>query len=223
MMKEQDFWQTLGAKLAGRFIVFDGPDGCGKSTQLARLGEGLTGAGVPWIGVRDPGDTAIGEAIRKILLGPDHADRDPRCELMLFMASRAQLVAEKIRPALAAGKTVLADRYVSASCAYQGAGGLAVSEILKIAKFAAARTWPDLTVILDIPARAGLDRIRTRRDGIHDTMEGRSLAYHERVREIFLELPERYPAPVVVVDGRGDADAVHERIVERLTSVDYGR
>ena len=125
-----EFAPNLSAKLAGKFIVLDGPDGCGKSTQVHRLAEYLRKTGGDPLTVRDPGDTDIGNAIREILLGEKYARRDIRCELMLFMASRAQLVSEKIRPALSAGRTVLSDRYVSSSCAYQGAGGLDVAKII---------------------------------------------------------------------------------------------
>jgi len=213
--------KQLARKVAGKFLVFDGPDGCGKSTQLRLLAEELDRRNVPPVRVRDPGDTRVGDAIRAILLGRDHEDREIRCELMLFMASRAQLVAEKIRPALAAGKTVLCDRYVSASCAYQGAGGVKVSDILDLAQFATRNTWPDLTVVLDVPAQLGLQRVRNQRQDTHDAMERRGLDYHERVRDLFLKLPQIYPKPVVVVDARAEIEAVRDRIWEALANVDY--
>jgi dTMP kinase len=221
MPNEQEVWKKCAEKIAGKFIVLDGPDGCGKSTQARRLAEGLARQGVPLITVRDPGDTAIGDSIRNILLGPDHEHREMRCELLLFMASRAQLAAEKIKPALAAGKTVLADRYVSSSCAYQGAGGLEIGDILNIARFATQETWPDLTLILDVSAQAGLDRIQTQRQAARDTMERRGLEYHRKVRDIFLKLPEIYPKPVIILPAGDTIDKVHRQILETLIRVDY--
>jgi dTMP kinase len=137
------------------------------------------------------------------------------------MASRAQLAAEKIKPALAAGKTVLADRYVSSSCAYQGAGGLEIDSILEIARFATQQTWPDLTLVLDIPAQAGLDRIQTQRNAAHDTMERRGLDYHRKVRDIFLKLPEIYPRPVIILPAGETIENVHTQILETLIRVNY--
>ena len=213
---------TLLKKLQGKFIVLDGPDGCGKSTQVKKLATLLTENNANPLSVRDPGETNIGEAIREILLGPKHIDRDMRCELMLFMASRAQLVAEKIKPALLAGRAVFADRYVSSSCAYQGAGGLDPKDIIKVADFATGQTWPDLTIILDVSAEQGFERIQTHRSSVAlDAMEQRSLDYHQKVREIFLTLPEIYPRPVAIVNADGTIDEIHARILETLERVDF--
>ncbi|MHC4235874.1 MAG: dTMP kinase [Planctomycetota bacterium] len=126
----------LAEKLAGRFIVFDGPDGCGKSTQRQMLGDLLNSAGGQVVHCKDPGGTAIGERIRHVLLGYDLAEMDVRCETMLFMASRAQLVGELIEPALADGKIVLCDRFVSATCAYQGAQGYDIRRVIEVAPYA---------------------------------------------------------------------------------------
>jgi len=213
--------KNLATRIEGKFIVLDGPDGCGKSTQLQLLADTITRAGVDQIIVRDPGDTPVGDSIRRILLGKDHEDRAIQCELMLFMASRAQLVAAKIKPALTEGKTVLGDRYVSSSCAYQGAGGLEIARILDIAQFATQNTWPHLTIVLDVPADVGLCRINTQRNQAHDTMERRGLEYHQKVRDIFLKLPHIYPKPVVIVDATQSVQCVHQAILETLTGVDY--
>jgi len=218
---ENQFWKRLSEKASGKFIVLDGPDGCGKTTQLKRLKEAFAQARVDYISVRDPGDTPVGDSIRGILLGRDHEDRSIYCELMLFMASRAQLVAAKIKPALNEKKTVLSDRYVSASCAYQGAGGVPVDQILDIAQLATQRTWPDLTIVLDVPAEVGFERIDTQRNEVHDAMERRGLDYHQKVRDIFLKLPAIYPKPVVIVDATKSAETVHQTILETLIGVDY--
>jgi dTMP kinase len=214
--------EKLSAKLAGKFIVLDGPDGCGKSTQVRRLAEYLRQAGGDPLTVRDPGDTDLGNAIREILLGEKYARRDIRSELMLFMASRAQLVAEKIRPALSAGRTVLSDRYVSSSCAYQGAGGLDVAEVIQVANVATNNLWPELTIVLDVDSEKGFDRIKTYRSQVAlDAMEQRGLEFHRKVRDIFLKLPSFYPRPVMIRPADGTVEQVQQRILETLNVVDF--
>ncbi|MEW6197615.1 MAG: dTMP kinase [Planctomycetota bacterium] len=208
----------------GRFIVLDGPDGAGKGAQLDRLDAWLRERGAATCRARDPGGTTIGDRIRHILLGYDLSVMAPRCEALLFMASRAQLVAEVVRPALAAGHIVLCDRFISATCAYQGAVGVPVEEILTLGRLAVGDTWPHLTVVLDVPPEVGFARTgrrphHTRRRGDAgqmgmfegaqaDAMERRPLEYHRRVRELFRGLPAVYPAPVVVVDADRDPDAI---------------
>lgn len=208
-------------KLTGKFIVFDGPDGCGKSTQMKILADGLKKEGLPLVTLRDPGGTVAGDAIREILLHGRHGILDIRSELMLFMASRAQLMKEKIKPAASAGKTIFCDRYISASCAYQGAGGLAPKEILKIGSFAVEGNWPDLTIILDVSPETGFERISKHRGEDFDAMENRGLDFHAKVREIFLKLPEIYPGKVVIVNAEGTVEEVHNRILELLKNVDF--
>ena len=138
-------------RFAGKFIVLDGPDGCGKSTQSTLLSEWLDEQGVEVEMFRDPGTTAIGEKIRKILLNPEYAAMGTRAELLLYMAAKAQVWAEKIRPALEANRCVVLDRWLSSTCAYQGfAGGFGIEKVIKIAEDCLERAWPDLTVILDI-------------------------------------------------------------------------
>ncbi|MBN2445694.1 MAG: dTMP kinase, partial [Phycisphaerae bacterium] len=119
-------------KFKGKFIVIDGPDGSGKGTQLERLSEWINEAGGDCIRPRDPGGTVVGDRIRQVLLGYDLADMDATCETLLFMASRAQLVAEVIRPALAAGQTVICDRFISATCAYQVAAGFPREKVIAL-------------------------------------------------------------------------------------------
>jgi dTMP kinase len=228
---------TIIKKLRGKFIVLDGPDGAGKSTQHKRLEADLTAADVEVVSCRDPGGTAIGDRIRSILLDHDLSAMDVNCETMLFMASRAQLVAEIIRPALAAGRTVLCDRFVSSTCAYQGAAGYDPRRVIELARYALDDLWPDATIILDVEPEAGFARIgrkprhagRNRKAGGEqsslfagaqpDAMEARPLEFHRRVRKLFLELPAYYPKPVVVVDASADADTVYRRILEGLASV----
>ncbi len=227
----------LVEKLKRRFIAFDGPDGAGKSTQRQLIADGLEAAGVEVVSCRDPGGTEIGDRIRSLLLDNDLSTMDVNCEALLFMASRAQLVSEVIRPGRKASKTVLCDRFITSTCAYQGAAGYDPKRVIELARFAIDDCWPDVTVILDVDVEEGFDRIgrkphhagRNRRraageaalfDGSRpDAMEARSIEFHRRVRRIFLELHEYYPKPVVIVDGRGDVDGVHQRVVEGLLSV----
>lgn len=217
----------LAERLGGKFIVLDGPDGSGKSTQTARLAEFLSGQGCQVVCLRDPGDTVLGEGIRQVLL-QSQARISPMAETLLFMASRAQLVEEKIRPALLAGKTVICDRFVSSTLAYQGASGVDRLIMLDLAEAAVGGIWPDLTVILDLPANLGLDRTGQRNQLLMrkkaapgptlfgDRFETRSLEYHEVVRRIFRELVKEYPHPAAVVDAAQPPEQVTAQIVELL-------
>ena len=145
----------LADRLRGKFVVFDGPDGAGKSTQRERLAKTLGSAGADVVSGRDPGGTEIGDRIRAVLLDFDLSRMDVGCETLLFMASRAQLVAEVIRPALTVGKTVLCDRFVTSTCAYQGAAGYDPKRIIDLARMAIGDCWPDVTIILDVDVEEG--------------------------------------------------------------------
>lgn len=228
---------TLVHPLRGKFIVFDGPDGAGKSTQRKLLADALEAAGADVVSCRDPGGTEIGDRVRSVLLDHDLSNMDIACETLLFMASRAQLVSEAIRPALSADRIVLCDRFVTSTCAYQGAAGYDPKSVIDLARFAIGDVWPALTLIIDIDPEEGFERIgrkphhagKNRRrssgeatlfdGGQPDAMEARPIEYHRRVREMFLGLHEYYPAPVVTVDGRGDVQTVHRRVLEELRRV----
>jgi len=206
---------NLADRLTGRFIVLDGPDGAGKTTQLGLLAEHLTGLGATVESVHDPGATAVGEKIRKILLDREHAEMAPLCETLLFMASRAQLMAQRVRPALAEGKVVLCDRFISATVAYQGASGVDRKTILELGRIAVAGRWPDLTIILDVPVELGMRRIKP---PLADRMEARDRAYHEQVRENFKALAGAYPGPVQHVSGEAEPPVVFRRIRAKLAA-----
>ncbi len=230
--------QQLAERLAGKFIVFDGPDGCGKSTQIRMLGEALSGAGGEVVYGKDPGGTTIGNRIRSVLLDYDLSEMDVRCEAMLFMASRAQLVGEVVDPACAAGKVVICDRFISATCAYQGAQGYDIRRVIEVAPYAIGDRWPEMTIVLDLDVEEGF--ARTGRKAHHagknrkkhagqqcmfddvqtDAMEARPIDFHRKVRDIFLKLGEVYPRPVAVLDGREDAEAVHAQVLETLASAE---
>jgi dTMP kinase len=217
----------------GKFLVFDGIDGSGKGEQIRLLADVLTRAGLEVVLARDPGGTPIGDRIRHVLFDYDLSAMDVRCEAFLFMASRAQLLHDVVDPALAAGRTVLCDRFVSATCAYQGAAGYDPRRVIQLAPFAIDRTWPHLTLLLDLPVEEGLGRIGRKADARRrtgdaagqvrlfsdthtDAMEARPLEFHRRVREMFLQLPGYYPAPVAIVDAAAPVEVVHERVMEAL-------
>jgi len=203
-------------KQRGKFIVLDGPEGSGKSTQADRLARRLGEAGVQTTCVRDPGGTPVSERIRDVLLDADLPDMDPLTEMFLYMASRAEMVDRVIRPALGAGRTVIADRFISSTLVYQGyAGGIDPQEILRAGRLVCRDTWPDLVVLLDLPAAEGFGRINRR----HDRMERKGLAFHERVVEGFRRLARDDPEHHVLVDAVGSVDEVAARVwkvVERV-------
>jgi len=207
--------------VAGKFIAIDGPDGCGKTTQIGLLTEYLEAKGVPVVRTYDPGGTEIGEQIRNLLKYDAKGKMDVHTETMLFMASRAQLVGQVIKPALADGKFVLCDRFVSSTCAYQGAGGYPVKKIIELAEYAIDGLWPDLTIILDIPVEEARARTgqqsgqKTRQfhkdagqsflfgNATADRFDSRTLEYHRKVRKGFLSLEGYYPSKVKIVSVEG--------------------
>jgi len=175
---------------------------------LGLLAEHLRASGLEVLSVREPGGTAIGEKIRGILLDRRHDDMAVICEMLLYMASRAQLVAQRIAPALAAGQCVLADRFVWSTIAYQGAAGADVEAIRQVAQVAVAGAWPDLTVILDLPAEVGLSRLK--RD--KDRLEQRDLDYHRRVRASFLDQARQAGDRSAVIDASAGPDQVQQAL-----------
>jgi dTMP kinase len=196
-------------KFSGKFIVLDGPDGCGKSTQCGLLAKWLRKQGVAVVSLRDPGGTVIGEKIRQILLNPEHIKMDTRTELLLYMAARAQLWKEKIQPALKANKCVVLDRWLSSTCAYQGyAGGFGIEKVVKIATDCLERVWPDLTIILDVDLETASQRLKQDLD----RMERKGDGYHKKVREGFLKLARRRKN-FAVVDACGNIEKVHKKVI----------
>jgi dTMP kinase len=199
----------------GLFLSLDGLDGSGKSTQCRLLAEWLRARGHAVTECADPGGTAVGRIIRDLLLGHrGHIAKSS--EALLFMASRAQLAAEVIRPALNSGRTVVSDRYALANIVYQGyAGGLDPEALREVGALATGGLEPALTLVLDVPVDVAL----ARRRGPADRVEGREPAYHARVREGFLIEARRYPARIRVVDATLPPDVVHQRIVEEVARV----
>jgi dTMP kinase len=200
-------------RLRGRFVVFDGPDGSGKSTQFRRFAAFVQAGGVEVCEVREPGGTAIGEQVRAILLDPANHEMDVRCEMLLYMASRAQLVTQRIAPALAQRRLVLADRFISSTLAYQGtAGGLPVGDIRQVARIAVGQYWPDLVVVFDVDERTAAARLNP----LLDRMEQKGVEYHRRVRQGYLDQARADPPRHLVIDATVDADAVFRRLLAGL-------
>lgn len=200
-------------RLAGRFLVFDGPDGSGKSTQVHRFTDFAQARGVTVCEVREPGGTAIGEEIRRVLLDHCTGDLDVAAEMLLYMASRAQLIAERIAPALSRGELVLADRFVSSTLAYQGtAGGMSLEHIRAVAAIACRGVTPDLTVIFDVTEETAASRLSP----LLDRMEAKGAEYHRRVRQGYLDQAKRDPAHYLVIDANGDARSVWNALIDQV-------
>ncbi len=197
------------------FLSLDGPDGGGKSTQCRLLAESLRGRGLEVTTCADPGGTALGQTLRNLLLH-GQAAMTPWCEALLYMASRAQLVAEVIRPALAAGHVVVSDRYLLSTVVYQGhAGGLDPRQVWEVGRTAAGGLEPDLTLVLDLP----LERSQARRTRPADRVESRPADYQARVRAGFRTEAARHPERIRVLDATLPVDAVQEAIRREVMKV----
>ena len=208
---------------AGFFITFEGSEGCGKSTQIRRTAEQLETLGHEVILLREPGGTTIGEQIRNLLqYDQTTAAMTPEAELLLFAASRAQLVREIIRPALSRGAVVLCDRYLDSSMVYQGiARALVREEVNAINNFAIGSTLPDLTLLLDLNAAEGRRRASLRK-GPADRMEQEGEEFYEAVRRGYLELAEANPKRFVIIDASGNEDSVGASITAILKERSHG-
>ncbi len=210
--------------LAGKFIVFDGLDGCGKTTQMDRLEKKLRNLDVPAVRVREPGSTPVGEHIRDLLLTSRGEGLHIRAEMLLYMASRAQLVYEEIKPALQKGVTVLADRYTSSTLAYQGtAGGIPEQDILDVARAATENLWPDLTIILDVPLETALKRLQPTKKGaavqpglFQDRIENRMAEFHQKVNDGFHRQAQSFPERYRLISANGAREDIEAAIEMEL-------
>lgn len=197
----------------GRFVAFEGGDGCGKSTQARLLADALAERGLLVELTREPGGTPGAEAIRKLLLDPPGSGWSARTEALLFAAARADHVEKKIRPALEAGSWVISDRFLDSSRAYQGAaGGLGDEVVLALHEIGSQGLRPDLTVLVEVSAEEAARRLAARDAGVSDAIGGRERDYHEAVAAAFLSFAVAQPGSMVVVDGSGTSDAVHARV-----------
>ncbi len=196
----------------GLFLSFEGIEGSGKSTQIERLASWIREQGRAALVVREPGGTALGERLREVLLERASEPIDPKSELLLYLASRAQLVSRVIRPALAQGDIVLADRFGDASVAYQGGGrGLDAARVRSLVRFATGGIQPHRTYLLDLDPGTSLARVRSRGAAL-DRLEGEALAFHRAVRAAYRRIAVADPSRVLVLRAGDPADRVAERI-----------
>lgn len=194
------------------FVTFEGPDGSGKSTQIKLLAESLTGLGQNVLLTREPGGTEISEQIRKVLHDLRNKTMQPRAEILLYSAARAQLVGEKIKPHLAAGGVVLSDRYADSTMAYQGYGhGLDLETLRLITAFATDHLKPNLTMLFDMEAEVGLQR-RQAGGSEWNRMDDLTLAFHQRVRQGYLELARAEPERWLVLDATRDVETLQREV-----------
>ena len=221
---------ATGTKSAmrGKFITFEGLDGCGKTTQMEKLAAVLRQEGIGVVTTREPGGTEIGERIRAVLLDSRTAGLDPYAEMALMFASRAQQLAQVIRPALEAGQWVLCDRFTDSTEAYQGGGRQLGSEaVLRLHEVLCDGLWPELTILMDTDADSCVARARRRNKAAaqdENRFEKESQAFFTRVRNAYLEIARREPQRVAVVDARPPLDVVHPQMVrimrERLMGIE---
>ena len=205
--------------MPGVFVTLEGVDGAGKTTQCALVCAGAAALGREVVRLREPGGTSIGERIRAILLDVDNAGMDPTCELLLYEAARAQLVAQVIRPALARGAVVVSDRFFDSTCAYQGhARGLGLDVVASANRLACGDVSPTRTILLDLDPTAGLTRAAAASEG-PDRLELEGVAFQGLVREGFARLAAADPRRVRTVDAAGSVAAVYERVRAKLTDV----
>ncbi len=200
------------------FVSFEGSEGAGKTTQISRLATRLEDAGNEVVVTREPGGTEIGEEIRHLL---KHAQAGvnmcPETELLLFAASRAQLVREVIMPSLEKKKVVVCDRFLDSTTVYQGvARKISQDPVQVINTFAVGSLMPDLTVVLDVPAEVGLSRIKHRASDLPDRMERENIEFYERVREGYLLLAKSLPERFLVVDGTQDREVIEQQIWDEV-------
>ena len=220
----RDFNEEKSEKIAadkasgasGRFITFEGGEGCGKSTQILRLAERLRAQGLQVLLTREPGGTALAERIRALVREIGEDPPNARAETLLFLASRAQLVENVVRPALAAGTWVLCDRFADSTFAYQGYGrGLDLAELKALNAFATGGLVPDRTILLDVPSETAAARLRAREQATQtaaDRMERAGDDYHARLKAGFLELAAAEPERFVVVAAEGSVEEVSEKV-----------
>ena len=204
-----------GQVIDGVFISFEGGEGSGKSTQAKLLKDWLEKNGEVVVLTREPGGTPLGNQLREILLDNKTGVISPRAEALMYAADRANHVYAKIKPALDRGEVVITDRYFDSSVAYQGAGRVLLpSEVARISRWATESLTPTLTIIIDLPAEVGLARLKSA-----DRLESEPLAFHERVRQEYINLANTDPERFMIVDGTISIEAIHEVIVERVSSL----
>ena len=197
------------------FITFEGGEGSGKSTALKSIAAYFEKNKIPFVLTREPGGTPIGEEIRNVILAKNNGAMDLRVEALLFAASRRQHLVEKIWPSLKNGTTVLCDRYLDSSLAYQGnARGLGIENVLKVNEFATEGTFPDITFFFDIDPEEGLRRISINESREVNRLDLEKLSFHNSVREGFIKLSKLYPSRYVVIDASKSKEEVYEACIK---------
>ncbi len=193
--------------MTGKFITFEGCDGCGKTTIAQKLYEQLTSEGYEVLLTREPGGIRIAEEIRKIILNPEYSEMDDRCEALLYAAARRQHLTQKVLPALERGAIVLCDRFIDSSLAYQGhARKIGVQEVFELNKFAIDHHMPDATLYLDVDLEVGLQRVKGR--GAMDRLDAQGASFHAAVREGYAIVNKMYKHRIHIVDANLEIDAV---------------
>ena len=196
--------------MSGYFITFEGSEGCGKTTQIEALAKALEAQGKTVLITREPGGTLIGEKIRNLLQDPGHENEiSDMAELLLFSASRAELIASRIQPALKRGEIVICDRFYDSTYVYQGLGrAIDIDIVEQLNQITVGTLKPDLTILLDLDAKVGIDRAKSRQSGELDRIENESLAFFEAVRNGYLELAKKEPERFKTIDGLLSVDAI---------------
>ena len=199
------------------FVTIEGPEGSGKSTATETVINRLRELGYDVLKTREPGGTPISEQIRNVILDKDNKAMDGRTEALLYAAARRQHLVEKVWPAVKEGKIVICDRYIDSSLAYQGgARGLGIDNIADINMFATENTWPDLTLLFDIPPEIGLERISANKNREVNRLDLETLQFHKAVRQTFLDLAEKYSDRFVIIDASKSRDEVAQDALDAI-------
>ncbi len=207
-----------GVDMKNRFITFEGPEGSGKTSILKAVEDYFKSLMIDTIATREPGGIKISEQIRQVILDVENKQMDAKTEALLYAAARRQHMAEVILPALEKGQTVLCDRFIDSSLAYQGVGrNLGVDEVLALNQFAIDYKLPDLTLFIDVPPEIGLKRVFSN-DRAVDRLDLESLEFHKRVYDGYMEIIQRYPNRIKVIDGTQVIESVVEQVIECIES-----
>jgi dTMP kinase len=205
-------------RMKGKFITIEGPDGAGKSTQTENLSEFLREKGYKVIVTREPGGTDISEKVREILLDRNNIEMDFKTEVLLYAASRAQLLAEKIKKYIESGYIVISDRFVDSSIAYQGYGRNIDLEYVKTINYNTIKDCiPDLTILLDLPVEEGLKRIK--KENLLDRLESEKIDFHYRVREGFLKIADLEKDRFRVINAADDYDTIYKNVIKAVNNI----
>ncbi len=210
--------------MEGLFITFEGPEGAGKTTILQKLGKELQDEGLDIVMTREPGGIRIAEQIREVILNKSNTEMDSRTEALLYAAARRQHLVERVLPALEKGATVLCDRFIDSSLAYQGfARGIGIDEVFAINQFAIKDVMPDATIYFDVPVEIGLQRIQENKGREVNRLDLEKLDFHHRVYEGFKLLKEKFPNRFHQIDASREIDQVYQAVKETVLKIIQGK